>query len=596
MLQRYIQLDPSDNRTLQDQIRGSISQAISEGFIPKDTCLLSSRKLAQSLKVSRNTVLRVYEQLTEDGLLIPVERKGYFVNPDLELSPKTESPRSDVSPDNLNWNKYLLTEPRQLSHEQHNNLSNASYQFINGMVDEKLFPASEWRKCSIQSLNRVNNKAWTSNDCNYNDLIEQIRTRVLPKRGIFVQPEQIAITFGCQNSLYLISKLLVSRYSTIGMENPGYPEALQQFQTRRATIVPIDVDAHGMQITERLDPCQLVYTTPSNQFPTTVRLSAERRKQLMEKAEQQDMLIIEDDFEHDISYIEDHCPALRGEYNSERIIYISSFSSTIAPGLRLGYIVASEPLIKQIKSLQMRTHSLPPKNNCQTMALFLSLGYYDALVQKMLKRYREKWLTMEKALNYYFPQSGVIPSLAGTAFWINYTEGFDAQTLQKVAEAHGILINSGTRYYMSGANTHSFRLSFQSIRTEHIREGIKQLSKLAKRIMPTQRLEETDGIRLNSQRLRDLLSGCTLYTKDCFNIPYQITFQPDGKLTGVSERPNDTDEGYWWIKDNKLYYQWRNWQFSDVREITVIQSGTTLKRFGEDGFSIGDASLAAPIS
>ncbi|PWI33692.1 PLP-dependent aminotransferase family protein [Vibrio albus] len=594
MLQSYIQIDPSDNRTLQDQIRGSISQAISEGFIPKDTCLVSSRKLAQSLKVSRNTVLRVYEQLTEDGLLVPVERKGYFVNPELELSPKMEAVPAATSQDNLNWNNYLLTDPEQLNHEQHSNLSNTPYQFINGLVDEKLFPASEWRKCSIQSLNRVNNKSWTSNDCNYNDLIEQIRTRVLPKRGIFVKPEQIAITFGCQNSLYLISKLLVSRYSTIGMENPGYPEALQQFQTRRASIIPIDVDRQGMQVDERLDPCQLVYTTPSNQFPTTVRLSTERRKKLMEKAEEQDLLIIEDDFEHDISYIEDHSPALRGEYNSERIIYISSFSSTIAPGLRLGYIVASEPLIKQIKSLQMRTHSLPPKNNCQTMALFLSLGYYDALLQKMLKRYREKWLTMEKALNYYFPQSGVIPSLAGTSFWINCKEGFDAPKLQQLAEAHGILINCGSRYYIAGAKTNSFRLSFQSIRTEHIREGIKQLSKLAKRILPVPRLEETAGIRLNTQRIRELLSGCAIFTQDCFNIPYRITFQPDGKMTGISDRPNDVDEGYWWVKDNKLCYQWRNWQFADTRTLTIIQDGHILKRFGEDGFSVGEASLVEP--
>lgn len=432
MLENYIHLNPQDSRTLQEQIKSSISQAISDGFVPKERSLESSRKLAQKLSVSRNTVLRAYDQLTDDGLLISVERKGYFVNPELEIMLKQE-PYPVSTPDNpLDWKKYL-NPGNESSAFAANELKNYPHLFVHGQVDDELFPVAEWRKCSIQSLNKINHKSWTSDDTDYRDLIEQIRTRVLPKRGIFVSAEQIALTHGCQNSLYLISKLLVSRYTRIGFENPGYPEALQQFRARRANIESIEVDSEGIVVDERLDRCQLVYTTPSNQFPTTVRMSPERRKQLMEKAEQEDLLLIEDDFEHDVNFMDDKCSALRGEYPSERIIYISSFSSIIAPGLRLGFMVASEPLIKQIRMLQQRMHSLPPKNNCQTLALFINLGYYDALVQKILKKYREKWLTMEKALNTYFPQSGVRPSLAGTAFWIEYREGFDANLLEELA-------------------------------------------------------------------------------------------------------------------------------------------------------------------
>ncbi|MEI8598663.1 hypothetical protein P4S64_16885 [Vibrio sp. M60_M31a] len=145
----------------------------------------------------------------------------------------------------------------------------------------------------------------------------------------------MALTHGCQNSLYLISKLLVSRYTKVGFENPGYPEALQQFRARRANVQPLEVDREGMVVDDRLNSCQLVYTTPSNQFPTTVRMSSQRRKQLMDKAEQEDLLVIEDDFEHDINFISDKCLALRSEYLSERIIYISSFSSIIALELKV---------------------------------------------------------------------------------------------------------------------------------------------------------------------------------------------------------------------------------------------------------------------
>ncbi|RQW63752.1 PLP-dependent aminotransferase family protein [Vibrio viridaestus] len=591
MLSHYIHINHNDDRTLQDQIKSSIAKAIFDGFIPKENSLVSSRKLAQDLNVSRNTILRVYEQLTEDGILVSVERKGYFVNPNLEISaPKAAEQSKPYVHTSLDWSRYLNAEHATSAYVA-KDLKHYKYLFVGGMVDEDLFPVIEWRKCSIQSLNRSNHQLWTSNNSDYQDLIEQIRTRVLTKRGIFVNSDQIAITHGCQNSLYYLSKLLINKKTTVALENPGYPEAHHQFQARKAKILPIDVDQKGMIIDDRLQDAQIVYTTPSNHFPTTVRLSSERRKRLIESAEQNDLLIIEDDFEHDVNFMENTAPPLRGEYPSDRIIYISSFTSTIAPGLRIGYIVASPPLISQIKRMQLRSHSLPPKNNCQTLALFLSLGYYDALMQKMLKRYREKWLTIEKAMNYYFPQSGVTPSLAGTAFWINYKEGFDSEKLEQLAEQAGILINSGAQYYYEHNQSSSFRLSFQSIKNDKIREGIALLSSLAKKVMPIERLEECQAPALDSNEIKELLTDKTMLTKDCFNIPYRISFQPDGKMTGLSDRPNDEDEGYWWVENNQFVYQWRNWQFADIRRITIVVDDGKLKRFDEEGFYIGDATF-----
>ncbi|WP_428776107.1 PLP-dependent aminotransferase family protein, partial [Vibrio sp.] len=470
MLERYIHLDSNQSLSLQNQIKSGITQAVASGFVDRNEPVTSSRKLAKSLNVSRNTVLRVYEQLSEEGFFIAKERSGYYVNPEMVI--QTGSKISvEAQPDNagLNWHKYFVADSagRVPSSKP---LKDYPYLFVHGMVDDSVFPVAEWRKCSIQSSNRENSKHWTSTDNDYNDLVEQIRTRVLPRRGIFVKAEQIMVTLGSQQSLYLISRLLTSKRTRVGLENPGYPEAYAQLSAKGAKIAPLDIDDKGLVIDESLGQCDIVYTTPGNQFPTTVRMPYERRSALLEAAEYNDFLVIEDDFEHDVNYLENDTPAMKGEFPSDRIIYLSSFSSTIAPGLRIGFMVAAEAFIQRAKQLQQRSHSYPPQNNCQTLALFIALGYYDSLMQKLLKNLRNKWLTMEKALNYYFPQSGVVPSLTGTAFWINYKQGFDSVKLARLAEQKGILFNSGEQYYFKQPCRNGFRLSFNSIDEGNIRD------------------------------------------------------------------------------------------------------------------------------
>ncbi|MGF1721895.1 PLP-dependent aminotransferase family protein [Vibrio kyushuensis] len=587
MLEKYIHIDPNHTLSLQDQIKTGITQAIVSGFLDRSLPVTSSRKLAMSLKVSRNTVLRVYDQLSEEGFFISKERKGYFINPEFILS----TPKITLSSTSeFNWDNYLKADDSNYERAAQQG-GNYPYRFIHGMVDESIFPVAEWRKCAIQSLNKANSRQWTSTHDDYEELTEQIRTRVLPRRGIFAKSEEIMVTMGSQQSLHLISRLLTSGTSIVGIENPGYPEAYAQFSAKQPMILPLNIDEQGLVVDDNVAQCDIVYTTPSNQFPTTVRMSAERRKQLIKSAKEHDFLIVEDDFEHEVNFMEQDTLALKGEYSTERVIYLSSFSSTIAPGLRIGFIVAAAPLIERAKLLQRKSHTYPPKNNCQTLALFISLGYYDGLIQKLLKSLRSKWLTMEKALNYYFPQSGVIPSLAGTAFWINYTEGFDAIKLARLAEEKGILINSGEQYFFTNRCSNGFRLSFNSIDEVNIREGVRQLSLLAKQILPLERLENSKGLRLTGKGIRSVLTENLLLTSDCFNIPYRITFQIDGRMHGLSDRPNDIDEGYWWVEDDRLCYQWKTWQFADIRSLTLVQDGQYLSRFDADGYCVSRGKL-----
>lgn len=588
VLEKYIQVDPQLPLSLQDQIKTSITCAISSGFLDKSAPVTSSRKLAQSLKVSRNTVLRVYEQLNSEGFFVSKERKGYFINPELNITPAI--PRPHFEKKKIDWGQYLKqrVEVEQVTCAE---LKDYPYRFISGMVDEATFPVADWRRCAIQSLNKVNSKRWTSEAEDFSELIEQIRTRVLPRRGIFVQSNQIMVTMGTQHSLSLISQLLVNQHTNVGIENPGYPEAVNQLGSRASKVNPINVDQSGAIVDQAMWESDIVYVTPSNQFPTTVRMSSQRRQQLMSAAEAHDFLVIEDDFEHETNYIESDIAALRGDYNSERIIYLSSFAPTIAPGLRIGFVVAAPELIEQAQRLQQKTHTCPPKNNCQTLALFLSLGYYDALLHRLLASYRSKWLTMEKALNFYFPQSGVFSAFSGTAFWIDYKPGFDASQLARMAKQHGILINSGEQYFFDRPKKNGIRLSFNSIDESNIREGLRQLSTLAQQIMPELILDDICGDRLSGMEIKNLLQRFNIHTTDCFSIPYEVNFQLDGRMHGKSNRPNDEDEGYWWIEDDCLCVQWKNWQFSEVRKQTLILQNDLIYRFDQDGLLVSKGIL-----
>ncbi|MFD2016767.1 GntR family transcriptional regulator [Vibrio olivae] len=247
MLSRYIHINPHDSRTLQEQIKSAISQAIFDGFIPATKALESSRRLAQKLHVSRNTILRVYEQLTEEDILVAIERKGYFVHPDLEINstPKPTLQASNHTP-SLNWQQYLLKE-NAVPIESGQDLRSYRYLFVSGLVDDDLFPVSEWRKCSIQSLNRSNHHSWTSSLDDYADLIEQIRTRVLTKRGIFVDSNQIAVTLGCQNSLYYLAKLLVANGTKVGVEIRGIPKPCINFKPEELRLFRLTLTNKGLR-------------------------------------------------------------------------------------------------------------------------------------------------------------------------------------------------------------------------------------------------------------------------------------------------------------------------------------------------------------
>ncbi|WP_417428866.1 PLP-dependent aminotransferase family protein [Kiloniella sp.] len=487
-------LEKKSRESLQSQLRRAILNAILNSTLPAGFKLPSSRKLANDLGVSRNTAILVYQGLTDDGYLVTRERSGIFVNEEfvesLEQSKLSrKEPKASEQPEyeKPEWTNRFFMRP---SEQHYLNLpkdwQDIPFPFVYGQPDKRLFPLTAWRECSRLALSTRDMADWIHDDKIYDDpqLIEQIRTRLLPARGIHVSSDQILVTLGGQNALYLLAGLLVRQHTRVGIENPGYPDAKNIMRLFTPNITPIPVDEKGMIVDDHLNDCNYVFVTPSHQCPTTITMPLSRRSKLLDKATEQDFLIIEDDYENEINYFKSASPALKALDTSDRVIYTSSLSKTLFPGLRIGYIVAAPELIEELKYYRRLVVRYTPSNNQRTVALFLSLGYYDSLIYSLRRKWHNRWNSVHNALKTYIPECTYSHSSGGTSYWIKIPEGISANQLIKEAYKDGVLIESGMPFFLESPapDTH-IRIGFTSIENAKIEPGIKRLGKTIDRML-----------------------------------------------------------------------------------------------------------------
>lgn len=486
MWHQLFKLDPQNPHSLQTQLRKALVSAILDRKIPVGTPLPSSRELSKQLGIARNTVVLAYQHLIDENYLIAHERRGYFVNPEmLSGQVRTERPdpadQSEASGSTDSGPESVLRLLSQRNIQRPLDWQNFKFPFIYGQTDPTLFPVNDWREACRLSLRVGAINEWTHDSVDHDDelLIEQIHTRVLPRRGVWADPSEILITSGAQNALFLAAQLLLDANSTVGMEDPCYVDARNIFRLFTEKRVHFPVGPKGIATDERLSDCKLLYVTPSHQCPTTTTMPLAERKALLAQAEQDDVYIVEDDYESELNFVGEPTPALKSLDNNQRVLYVGSLSKTLAPGLRVGFLVGPKKFIQQARALRRLMYRHPPTNTQRTVGHFLSLGHHDSAVLRLTQAFRKRWEIMDKALSENKPLSAVAPAFGGSSFWVELPPEIRAADLESLAAEHSILINAGDNYFADRAGPKNYcRLGFSSIAEDKIGDGIANLSGL----------------------------------------------------------------------------------------------------------------------
>jgi GntR family transcriptional regulator/MocR family aminotransferase len=588
-----IYLDPSSPLTLQNQIREQLVGLIVSGAVAPGSRLPSTRGLADQLGVSRTTVVLAYQQLLSEGFLITRQRSGIYANPAMVGERCRRDDGGDSRP--VDWRLRLRDTPSVASPSP---VTRGEDSFLDGSVDASLYPLAQWREVSRLALASREIREWTARSRDADDpmLVEQVRTKILPRRGIRAAPDEILITVGAQQALGLLVQLLADRGVRVAVEEPGYPDFRDLLALRDASVVHQPVDDEGLQVDARLDGCQLIYTTPSHQVPTAVTMSTARREQLLAKAIEQDAIIIEDDADSERNYLGQPHPALRAMDSSGRVVYVSSLSKVLAPWLRLGFMVASPELIAAARELRRITVRHPPPHDQRAAALFLALGYYDSMLVHLGQVFRDRWVAMRDALNHYLQRSVVTaPATGGTTCWVQGPPELDARHLVSQAARRGVHVEEVSRYF-AGADQprNCFRMSVRGIPVGRIRPAVAKLAEFVRDIDGglAERLEAARGVWLRGEDLRRAMCGARIRLDTVYGDPCTIDLMTEGTMTGrAGYADEDCDTGRWWIDDDRWFRQWKVWAYAEPAGYFTVLDGTTIKWFNGDGRLVNHATL-----
>lgn len=462
MYELTIDLDMNSKVPLYEQIYNYIKSEIKKGRIECKTKLPSTRSLAEYLQISRSTVDMAYTQLISEGYVESVPYKGYYVS-EISLLYDIRSVEEKIYIEKSVKNKNKLID------------------FSPWGIDLDSFPFNAWRKITKNLLSSDNKELFASgNSTGEPELRNTLSAYLYEARGVRCSPERIIIGAGMEYLLMLLNQLFHEK-PVIAMENPTYMPAYNVFNKNGNKIIPVNMDKSGMKVRELNDSgADIAYVMPSHQFPMGIVMPIKRRLELLEWTNvSEKRYIIEDDYDSEFRYLGKPIPALQGVDNSKKVIYMGTFSKSIAPSIRLGYMVLPEDLYMNFKKEIGFYSQTVSKMDQLIVSEFISKGYFERHLNKMRSNYKAKHDLMVSMLKNWKDFALISGENSGLHILVNINNSMSEKKLISRAKEEGVRVHGISEFFIQKQNYYkgTILLGFANLNEDEIREGIKKLEK-----------------------------------------------------------------------------------------------------------------------
>ncbi|MBQ3534163.1 MAG: PLP-dependent aminotransferase family protein [Clostridia bacterium] len=448
--------------SLYEQLYCHIKEDILSGRLAAGERLPSKRTLSDHLEVSVITVKNAYEQLIAEGYIYSVEKKGYYVSRiDQPLPPGAAAP--------------LPRPERERQYE---------LDLVTNSISAEYFPFTVWSKLMRQTI--LEQDTGLLRPAPFNGALElrrAIAENLQQFRGMTVDPEQIVIGAGTEFLYHLLIQLL-GRERTYAVEDPGYGKIGRIYESNRVSLRRIALDEAGLSVDAlRQSGADVVHISPSHHYPTGIVMPIARRQELLHWAnEQEGRYILEDDYDSEFRFVGRPIPTMFSTDRHERVIYLNTFSKTIAPSIRISYMILPPHLLAEYRARLSFYACTVSSFEQHTLAAFMAQGRYEQHINRMRNRYRQKRDAVIEAIR-TGPLSGraeIMEQDAGLHFLLRLDTPLSDKALRRAAAEKGVRLALLSDYYAdpAAAPQHVVVVNYSGVETDALRRGLVRLAEL----------------------------------------------------------------------------------------------------------------------
>lgn len=474
-----IAISKSAPKSLYQQVYDAYRKGIVDGSLRAGQRVPSTRALAMELGISRIPVLNAYGQLLAEGYFESRVGSGTIVSRALP-GPVAAVQRGHRAVTAIHSRKRRLSKRCLILPSRKNFYSERGIgPFAASQIAFEHFPMQVWNRLVMRHSRGANAKSLDYGDpMGLKELRAAIAVHLRTARGVRCEAEQIMIVSGSQQALEVSARVFLDACDRVWMEEPGYMFARSVFACSGCRIVPVPVDAEGLNVAEGMKKCadaRAVFVTPSHQYPLGVTLSASRRFQLLDWAERKGAWIIEDDYDSEYRYESMPVTSLQGLDRHSRVAYVGTFSKVLFPSLRLGYIVVPADLAERFLAARFAMDIGPSTFHQAVLADFIREGHFSRHIRRMRAVYAERRSVLIESIRRELGSGAeIVGAQAGMHLCLTLN-GINDREVARRAEQQGLSLVPLSALYAGKAKRQGFILGFSNVRTEEMPGAVRKL-------------------------------------------------------------------------------------------------------------------------